>query len=51
MEEFGVDVPDLPTSVQDFLVKGAAYEYASSFGLTNKRNELIQLITTIKRRY
>lgn len=46
--EFGVDVPDLPTSVQDFLIKGAAYEYASSFGLTNKRNELIQLLQQLK---
>ena len=47
-EEFGSDVPDLPTSVQDFLTKGAAYEYASSFGLTNKRNELIQLVEMLK---
>lgn len=47
-EEFGTDVPDLPTSVQDYLVKGAAYEYASSFGLTTKQNELMQLLQLIK---
>jgi hypothetical protein len=44
----GVDVPDLPTSVQDYLVKGAVFEYASSFGLTNKRNESMELLQQLK---
>jgi hypothetical protein len=37
---FGVDEPNLPTAVQDYLTKGAAYEYSLAYGLDNKANRL-----------
>ena len=45
---FGVDTADLPSAFQDYLTKGAAYEYSSAYGLTVKQNELLQMIMLLR---